>query len=86
MIQDLYAAVPDNQIFLHARFGPGEDVLKPYKHIVERWLWPDFVRNQDTSVSKVNQAISKYNMAVGQADGLAELMIFYCELVLSQIQ
>ena len=31
LIQDLYAAHKDNQIFLHARFGLGADVLKPYK-------------------------------------------------------
>jgi hypothetical protein len=78
LIQDLYAALPENQMFLHARFGLGEDVLKPYKQIIERWLYPDFLRNQHTSVSKAKQAISNYNKAVGQPDGLAELMVFYC--------
>jgi hypothetical protein len=29
LIQDLYAAHQDNQAFLHARFGLGEDVLNP---------------------------------------------------------
>jgi hypothetical protein len=28
----------DNQSFLHARFGLGDDVLKPYKETLERWL------------------------------------------------
>jgi hypothetical protein len=40
LIQDLYAAQKDNQTFLHARFGLGEDVLKPYKETLDRWLWP----------------------------------------------
>ena len=31
LIQDLYDAHKDNQAFLHARFGLGADVLKPYK-------------------------------------------------------
>jgi hypothetical protein len=35
----------DNQNFLHARFGLGCDVLKPYKTIIERWLWPDVYKN-----------------------------------------
>src|SRR5580704_5526366 len=77
LIQDLYAAHKDNQTFLHARFGLGEDILKPYKETLRRWLWPDVTRNQDTSVVKAKQAISSYNKAVGEPAGLAELMVFY---------
>jgi hypothetical protein len=79
LVQDLYAASKDNQAFLHARFGLGDDVLKPYKATIERWLWPDVFRNQDTSVAKAKKAISDYKKAVGQAEGLAELMVFFCE-------
>jgi hypothetical protein len=79
LIQDLYAAHKDNQTFLHARFGLGEDILKPYKETLDRWLWPDVLRNQDTSVVKAKQAISGYKRAVGEPVGLAELMVFYCE-------
>ncbi len=32
---------------------------------VDRWVWPDPFRNQDTSVSKAKQAISDYKKAVG---------------------
>ncbi len=79
LIQDLYAAHKDNQVFLHTRFGLGEDVLKPYKETLDRWLWPDVLRNQDISVAKAKQAISSYRKAVGEPAGLAELMVFYCE-------
>ena len=79
LVQDLYAASKDNQAFLHARFGLGDDVLKPYKTTIDRWLWPDVIKNQDTSVSKAKKAIADYKKAVGQPDGLAELMVFYCE-------
>ena len=79
LIQDLYVAHKDNQTFLHARFGLGQDVLKPYKEILDRWLWPDVLRNQDTSVIKAKQAISSFKKAVGDLAGLAELMVFYCE-------
>ena len=79
LIQDLYAAHKDNQMFLHARFGLGAEVLKPYKETLDRWLWPDVLRNQDTSVVKAKQAISSYRKAVGDSAGLAELMVFYCE-------
>src|SRR5713101_6015717 len=79
LIQDLYAAHKDNQTFLHARLGLGEDVLKPYKETLDRWLWPDVLRNQNTSVAKAKQAISNYRKAVGEPVGLAELMVFYCK-------
>jgi hypothetical protein len=79
LLHHLYVAHQDNQAFLHARFGLGEDVLGPYKKTIGRWLWPDPFRNQDTSVSKAKQAISHYKKAVGNPTGLAELMVFYCE-------
>lgn len=79
LIQDLYTADKDNQVFLHARFGLGQDVLKPYKEALDRWLWPDVLRNQDISVAKAKQAISNYRKAVGAPAGLAELMVYYCE-------
>jgi hypothetical protein len=79
LIQSLYAAHKDNQTFVHARFGLGADVLEPYKKTIDRWLWPDVLRNQDTSVSQAKRAISDYKKAVGDQEGLAELMVFYCE-------
>jgi hypothetical protein len=79
LVHDLYAASKDNQAFLHARLHLGEDVLKPYKEAIDRWLWPDVFKNQDTSVAKAKKAITDYKKASGTADGLAELMVFYCE-------
>jgi hypothetical protein len=79
LIHDLYAAHKDNRTFLHARLGLGPDVLAPYKVALDRWLWPDVLRNQDTSIVKAKQAISSYRKAVGDPAGLAELMVFYCE-------
>jgi len=79
LVHDLYVADKDNQTFLHARLGLGEDVLKSYKQTIARWLWPDVIRNQDASVAKARQAISHYKKAVGEPTGLAELMVFYCE-------
>src|SRR6202049_4261938 len=76
---DLYAAQKDNQTFLHARFDLGENVLEAYKETIDRWLWPDVLRRQDTSVAKAKQAISSYKKAVGDPVGMAELMVFYCE-------
>ena len=79
LIQDLYAASKNNQAFLHARFALGEDVLEPYKVTIDRWVCPDVMRNQDISVAKAKKAISDYKKAIGRPEGLAELMVFYCE-------
>lgn len=79
LVQDLYIASKENQAFLHARFALGDDVLKLYKINIDRWLWPDAFKNQDTSVAKAKKAISEYRKAIGQSGGLAELMVFYCE-------
>lgn len=76
LIQDLYAASKDNQAFLHARFSLSDDVLKPYKIAIDRWLWPDVFKNQFTSVAKAKKAISDYKKAIGQPAGFAELMVF----------
>jgi len=79
LLQDLYTASKDNQTFLHARFALGDDVLNSYKATIDRWLWPDVFKNQNTSVAKAKKAIADYKKAVGHPDGLAELMVFYCE-------
>lgn len=79
LVQDLYMASKDNQAFLHVRFALGDDVLEPYKATIDRWLWPDVFKNQDTSVAKAKKAIADHKKAIGQPAGLAELMVFYCE-------
>ena len=79
LVRDLYDAHKDNRTFLHVRLGLGDDILKPYKQTIDRWLWPDVLRNQDTSVAKAKQSIFHYRKAVGGPAGLAELMVFFCE-------
>ena len=79
LVKDLYVASKDNQSFLHARFGLGADVLNPYKARIHRWLWPDLRKNEEVSASKAKKAIADYKKAIGHPEGLAELMVFYCE-------
>ncbi len=80
LVQDLYAASKDNKIFLHARFGLGDDPLEPYKDVIIHWINPPDYRHP-ISVSKAKKAISDYKKALGQPEGLAELTVFYCEEV-----
>lgn len=79
LIQDLYTAHKDTQVFLHARFCLGDDVLRPYKETIDRWLWPDVFKQQDTSIARAKKAVADYKKAVGQPSGVAELSVFFCE-------
>jgi hypothetical protein len=79
LIKDLYSASKENQLFLHTRFGLGEDSLMPYKVIIDRWLWPDVLTNQVISIAKAKKAIIDYKKAAGEPEGIFELMAFYCE-------
>lgn len=79
LIQDLYAASKENQVFMHARFNLGDDVLQPYKATIERWVCPDVTRNQNYSIAKAKKAIADYKKAVGRPEGVADLTVFYCE-------
>ena len=79
LVKDLYGASKNNQAFLHARFSLGADVLKPYKIKIDRWLSPDLLKNQNVSAPKAKKAITDYKNAIGRPEGLAELMVFYCE-------
>jgi len=36
-------------------------------------------RNQNASVAEAKKAIANSKKAIGQPDGLAELMVYYCE-------
>lgn len=79
LIQDLYAANKDTQVFLHARFSLGDDVLRPYKETIDRWMWPAVFKQQDTSIAKAKKAVSDYKKAVGEPAGVAELSVYLCE-------
>lgn len=79
LLRDLHDVSRDNQAFLHARLGLGDDPLAPYKRTISRWTYPDLLRGQDTSVAKAKKAITDYRKAIGLPGGIAELSVFYCE-------
>ena len=85
LIQDLYAASKDNQLFLHTRFGLSGNVLAPYKKEIERSIFPNVYRQETPSVAQGKQAIADYRKAIGDPEGMVELMVFYCELASSFI-
>lgn len=79
LVADLYAMSADNKAFVHTRLALGGDGLAPYKETLDRWLWPDLLRRQDTSTAKAKAAVVNYRRAAGEGSGLAELTTYYCE-------
>ena len=79
LLKDLYALRPENRAFLAARFGIGSDPLTPFKKVISRWIYPDLMKGHDVSVAKAKKAIADYRKAVGRAEGITELCVFYCE-------
>ena len=79
LLKDLHTLNQDNRAFLHARLALGLDPLAPYKSTIARWICPDVVRGQNTSVARAKKAIADYRKAAGSPEGMSELSIFYCE-------
>ena len=79
LIADLYRLSKDNQAFLHARFGVGDDPLAPYKKTIDESMYPDIYSDKPVQIAKAKKAISSYSKAIGDSLGEAELMIFFVE-------
>ena len=79
LVGDLYALRKENQDFLHARFLRDDSALVPYKETIEQYISPAEPWKHPVRISLARKAISDYRKAAGDAQGLAELMLFYAE-------
>ena len=78
LIGDLYSLDNKNKTFIHARYSFIEPI-KPYKEIILKSLYPDFMRNEQLRLGAGRKAISEYKKAVGDPIGVLELSIYYIE-------
>jgi len=79
IIGDLYRLSRANRDFLHARFSIGANPQKPYKKVIKESLYPDVMSNKPIRISPAKQAISDYAKAIGDVNGVAELMVYFVE-------
>ena len=79
LIGEIYKLNPQSQLFLEARFGNQNESLEEYKLIIEESICPDEPWKRDVSLSTGRKAIRDYKKAIGNPDGLIDLMIYYCE-------
>ena len=59
LVADLYRFSKENQAFLHARFGLGDDPLDPYKKTIDACMYTDVYSNKPIQISKAKRAIKK---------------------------
>jgi hypothetical protein len=76
-IDALYKLRKENKQFLHTRFKLGENTLDEYKQKISKGVNPSITGK--VSFKNAKQALSDYKNAIGDMEGLAELMVFYCE-------
>ena len=79
LVGDLYALRTENQDFLHARFLKDASTLVPYRETIEHYISPAEPWKNPVKISLARKAISDYRKAVGDPEGLAELMLYYVE-------
>jgi len=78
LISDMYHLSKDNKDFLHTRFSISDDVLAPYKKIIEECMYPD-IQKDPVRIIRAKRAISDYSKAVRDAKGEAELLTYFVE-------
>ncbi len=83
LVGDLYALRKENQDFLHARFLKDASTLIPYKEAIEHYISPAEPWKNPVKLSLARKAISDYRKAVGDPEGLSELMLYYAECGIS---
>ncbi len=79
LVGDLYRLRTGNQDFLNARFIKDSYTLVPYKNAIEQYVSPAEPWKHPVKLSLARKAISDYRKAIGDPEGLAELMLFYAE-------
>ncbi|MCK9309319.1 MAG: hypothetical protein PHH43_00040 [Candidatus Cloacimonetes bacterium] len=83
-IEDLYKLRKENKQFLHTRYKLVECSLDEFKLQISKGVNPAL--NGKISFKNARQALSDYKQATGDMEGLAELMVFYCEECAKSIQ
>ena len=78
LVKDLYSLNKDNKTFIQTKYSL-IDSIKPYKDIIEQSLYPDPIKNDPINLSNGRKAISRYKKAVGDPNGVLELMVYYVE-------
>lgn len=78
LVSDMYHLSKDNKDFLHTCFSIGDDILAPYKKIIEECMYPD-IQNERVRIIRAKRAIGDYSKAIRDAKGEAELLTYFVE-------
>lgn len=78
LIKTLYSLNEENKTFIETKYSL-IDPLEPYKVIINDSINPEPMDGQELSLAEGRRAISRYRKAVGNPEGILELMIYYVE-------
>jgi hypothetical protein len=76
LIEELYSLNSENQTFILTRYGL-IDTLEPYKAIIRECVSPEW--NRPIQLAEARKAFNRYKKAVGEAEGMLELAVYYVE-------
>ena len=79
LVGELYALSAQNRDFLDARFAESDSALQRYKKIIHHALYPDVMSSDPVSFRDAKKAIADYRKALGEASGVAELIVYAVE-------
>ena len=78
LINGFYCLNTDNRTFVHTKYALTEPLL-PYKKIITQAIGSDIMCDQTSALERAQDAISRYQRAVGDTNGVIELMLHYVE-------
>jgi len=79
LVADLHELGKENGAFIEARLGLTKDPLVPFKKRVKDALYPDIVHGGPIRISAARKALRDYRRAVGDPEGVLDLMVHYVE-------
>lgn len=79
LVKDLYELRRENRTFLEVRFLSDQDSMEALRRRIAEALSPDPFSSRDLSLRAGREAIRDYRRAVGDPQGMVDLMLLYVE-------
>ena len=79
LINNLYDLSAENQLFFRTYFSNQDDLLKPYKKIIQESMHPFLEENEPLNIKAAQDAVSNYILATNDLLGKFDLLCFFIE-------
>jgi hypothetical protein len=79
LINNLYKLSDENQLFFTTYFSKQQDLLKPYKKIIQESMHPFLEENEPLNIKAAQDAVTNYMLATNDHLGKFDLLCFFVE-------